>query len=800
MIFARRTVFEEILAAPRPAPRLLVFVKAEPPVKNPGSRGGVGFWDAKGVWQYGERPLPGTSVSDKLSHMETHREIHREAGESDANFGERAAIEAKKLCQYRIGSVESSSGWLCGICQSMTSISDATAKVSSYSGGCQNCNGKLADPVALAVDKAKDAAAPVTDLVFTNLEERPVKLAPRRYVSGEGDPGADVEVLPGATIYSGTTPFIYRGMKGKVLVVEDPSTGKRQGVRHFGLTAQAQDLGDFTPDAPRPPKESYEVPEQNFYRLKEKVEKLNKRAKRLKLPPIVLTEIGEPFFKDMRITIRGEDESVERKVKVKCHRVKIEGELPRLGDWRFIAAVQHLSEEGGTFNLIHPILGVELADLPAKYKEVGNVCDHCKSARRRESTFLLQNEKTGEWKQVGRSCLADFSGGQGGPEHLGSLAEFLADVRSALEDIEGWDEGQGRRGKVHLGLDEYLPIVAACVRARGWVPRSKADAKSMATADLAWIVAFPPEHPDKHLSEILASVAVSDADRKTATDAQDWIVDQKMGKDENAFSDYEYNVYAAVKSGVASDRTMGIVASAISAFQRSQAQARDNAAAGETSKHFGEIGKRAEFVLTLTNVIAREGDYGMSYIHKFVDQEGNQATWFGSNPIAGLMATRWVDARQAKWNDINREVRDRHPGARDDNWLSLLTPEEEAERQARMEQVTADAGAGPEYVKDNVGRWTLADDGIGKTFHVKGTPKKHDSFRGIAQTTLGRVDPIAIVPAGWAIPPKPAKKARAPRAKKEPAVSGCTRCGRPTSECQSAASCDAAIAAKKQGG
>lgn len=39
------------------------------------------------------------------------------------------------------------------------------------------------------------------------------------------------------------------------------------------------------------------------------------------------------------------------------------------------------------------------------------MCEHCGSNRRRKDTYIVRNTVTGEFKQVGRSCLKDFTGG-----------------------------------------------------------------------------------------------------------------------------------------------------------------------------------------------------------------------------------------------------------------------------------------------------------------------------------------------------------------------------------------------------
>ena len=50
-------------------------------------------------------------------------------------------------------------------------------------------------------------------------------------------------------------------------------------------------------------------------------------------------------------------------------------------------------------------------EVPERYRTSEPICEHCHSRRHRKDTYIVYNEKTDEFKQVGSTCLCDFTGG-----------------------------------------------------------------------------------------------------------------------------------------------------------------------------------------------------------------------------------------------------------------------------------------------------------------------------------------------------------------------------------------------------
>lgn len=138
-------------------------------------------------------------------------------------------------------------------------------------------------------------------------------------------------------------------------------------------------------------------------RLRKAVDTLNKRATRKGAFPLALLE-SERTWQDM---------PTGRTLAVR--RVTILGEVPDLGDWRWVARLEHTPSG----NVLHRVqdwrpLPSHLAALPPdtleSYRMRGPQCDHCDTRRARNETYVVRNMTTGQTVQVGRSCLESYTG------------------------------------------------------------------------------------------------------------------------------------------------------------------------------------------------------------------------------------------------------------------------------------------------------------------------------------------------------------------------------------------------------
>lgn len=381
---------------------------------------------------------------------------------------------------------------------------------------------------------------------------------------------------------------------------------------------------------------TYQIAAHLVESLRADVEKLAKRAKRLNVAPISV-EIGAPYPVAYRATNAGDwercDASFEGARYFDFVDVTITGSAPVLAGWTFCATLEHVAGEAGErLTVLRAVPGIEL---PRSYRDADPAnCDHCK--RRiltRKETFVVRHED-GTWAQVGRNCTADFLGGKD-PHAVAAQLNALLALHTAAAGYA--DEGLGGGFGGYCGdpsLREFMGVVAALVRVDGWVSRSAArQMDRWATADAAMYYLTPPPRDSRAADEwakFRAERPATDADKADAAAAVDYarttLVDAVEAGD---VSDYEHNLSVACRLPSVSRKLAGIVASLLSYYKRAiGAEVERRAAAA--SQHVGTVGERSFFTLTLVSVKTIESSFGTSYLHSFVDADGNRVKWFSS--------------------------------------------------------------------------------------------------------------------------------------------------------------------------
>jgi hypothetical protein len=382
---------------------------------------------------------------------------------------------------------------------------------------------------------------------------------------------------------------------------------------------------DAEPKYPNARRRFYVIPEQNLETLQARLDKLNRKAKKLGTSPIVATVNGH---EDQAWTETLEDgRKVERVTRYLV--VTVTGEAPRLNGWEFVATLDHAGEAG---NVLRTVPGV--GDLPARFRTSAPICEHCNLSRNRLATFVLRSD-TGDYRQVGRNCLGDFLGGAT-PEGVVGTMEFLAsagDLLGGAED-EGWTGGSRDGGRYELV--GFLAAVAAHVRTLGWLSRTQAkDSGRGATVDLTLATMNPRhQHPRGQtscytLKGVDMHPETTDADHAEAQAALDWFETEIAPQE--TLSDYFWNLKVVLSGGGVTEKQTGLAGSLIAAYQReigrrAEKTARDEA--GAQSQHVGQVGERLTLKLTTLSHFEKDGQYGLTVIHKLQDADGNQYTWF----------------------------------------------------------------------------------------------------------------------------------------------------------------------------
>lgn len=377
-------------------------------------------------------------------------------------------------------------------------------------------------------------------------------------------------------------------------------------------------------------KTTYRVPEENLWKLNRNLGKLNKRAAKLGLTPIVLTELGteqvEIKEKSLSWAVDGAMESTGRYRVV--HIMSFTGVTPKLAGWALQATIEQAHDEDGYLigNIVRVVPGVE--NLPIQYRNAEPWCDHCKTHRRRNETFVVKHDD-GSYKQIGRNCLVDFLGGAD-PAALMEGAEFLFDVDALMSEAE--DEGFGGSGayvKEYVTLLTVLEVTAAVIRNDGWVSK-KIAMEQERTATSVHVANILFMHADKREENYpREKYGRTEEDTNKAEAAIEW-AKSLAGDTEN---EYRYNLSVLARAGRCDRRGFGIACSMLAAHLRELGYFEERKLQRDAdlkSQYVGAIGEKIEFEATVEKVILTASDWGSLNIHKMRTLDGNIMTWFAS--------------------------------------------------------------------------------------------------------------------------------------------------------------------------
>lgn len=290
--------------------------------------------------------------------------------------------------------------------------------------------------------------------------------------------------------------------------------------------------------------------------------------------------------------------------------------------WKFIASVEH-TEKG---NIINRACDIEV---PEWYYTSKPVCEHCHSNRYRKDTFIVMNEETGEFKQVGKSCLFDFTHGMS--------AEGAAAYTALFDEIIKGEapSGNGYGGK-YYDTKEFLQFVCETINHLGYVKydpehpyatTTKEKALDYYTVRHGGFSYMLRDYEEKLKAEMKAMVFTPDCEDvvEQVEAALAWIAEQ----DES--SNYIHNLKTACSLEYVEGRNLGIITSLFPTYNKDlqyRAKKRREAKEAKASEYVGEIGKRIEIDVKSVKVVTSwETDWGITKIYKITDTAGNVFIW-----------------------------------------------------------------------------------------------------------------------------------------------------------------------------
>lgn len=362
----------------------------------------------------------------------------------------------------------------------------------------------------------------------------------------------------------------------------------------------------------------YSIFEGNMERLEKKLRTIENKCKKYGCE-FHYERVGEEFREVV-------DKESGEKVVAKFVLVEAEGKA-QVSGWRFAASIDH-TEKG---NIIESAGGLEI---PERYYDSELYCEHCKSRRSRKHVFIVYNEENNEFKQVGRSCLHDFTNGLS--------AEAVAQYLSWFEELVQGEAVSGcGYSERYFDTKDVLRYIAETIRHFGYERSggygTGTGAKAFRYYRVDKGIGGRMDDDEKYRAEMnsVGFDAYSGIADEAVEAALKWLETQEES------SNYMHNLKVAAALEWMKTENLNLLASLFPVYNKNlerEAMRREAEAKaheeGARSEWQGVVGKRIEFDAEEISVITSwSTQWGMVGVYKLVDAEGNVYTWKTSNYV-----------------------------------------------------------------------------------------------------------------------------------------------------------------------
>jgi len=403
--------------------------------------------------------------------------------------------------------------------------------------------------------------------------------------------------------------------------------------------------------------------------FKKALSKLNAKAVKYGLP---LVTAGEPkrerfarrydndddgYVKHMSVVPVSDDHELREHDEILyLNRIPLDYPIISLGPWKVLGKMEPFGEGRITFAATD--MESELKQLDG-YRQSESCCEHCNTKRRRKDSYVVRHMETGETKQIGSSCLEDFTGID--PSKVLFLAQMYAAFRSMDDESEHFLGGVG--GDHAVRPVDYLRDVMFVTEWQGGFVSSK-RAKEDLLKPTYWLAKELGEEMRGKRALIERYGESRDRLMACASSVIDWWTNFEPTSE---FERAAQQVVTA-ESMPCENKFLALAAASISAMDRVVAKSMAlEARAAHPSQHVGAVGQKMQQAMRVTGHFQFASDYGTQYYVNFIDADGNKYSWKTANPPREFGET---DAK-TKWFEGKFTVKE-HGEFRDEKITSIL--------------------------------------------------------------------------------------------------------------------------------
>ena len=385
----------------------------------------------------------------------------------------------------------------------------------------------------------------------------------------------------------------------------------------------------------------YLIYEGNMERLQKKLQRIENKCKKYGNTDFFFEIKGEQY-KECNV----DGECFNNKYYV----VEVGG-VAKVNDWEFVATIQH-KDNGNIIRQFKTDI-----EIPDKYRYTDSVCEHCNTKRMRRDTYLVYNEITKEFKQVGKTCLNDFTNGLS--------AEQVAQYISWFDEvIEG--QAVSQYGTMYYPVEIVLLHSIETIKHFGFISRAMAmeDERTIRTTTSRVIdFMFPNRDRTNRIKQMMEDINYNSDSEENKAELQK-ILEWLNAVEDN--SQYIHNLKITVKDGYCEPRDFGLLCSLPSAYFKAFEREQDRLLREQKKaermeknahkKHFGTIGARVDIDISDAECITSfETEYGTMRIYRFETTGGEVLIWKTSNFIDDIDKVAKIKATIKNHGEYNGE-------------------------------------------------------------------------------------------------------------------------------------------------
>lgn len=358
--------------------------------------------------------------------------------------------------------------------------------------------------------------------------------------------------------------------------------------------------------------------------FQKRLDGLNKKAKAFGLEPIRILSSEEVEYMRFRqfegrdnermvvslVPWKPANDPLDDEPPVILTKVRIEYPIVKLGQWQVVGKLEAM--EGG--NLSFSVTQAESDRAVIRESAEHPIqCDHCKTKRRRKDGFILRDEDSDKYMQVGGNCLEDFTGID--PAAALFLARMHTMFNMASDELDEF-ASSGRVNAVET--DRYLAAVSFLTSHFGFLSAAKArETGNSATYEdalhLGHMLKESPKLTAMYLAERERHMEVAGAVRE-------WMANKAVD------TDFDRNAKLLLaRDAISTDRKhLAFAAATVATYNRHMSK---QAEVKQPSVHVGIKGDKLERVVRIDRIVQIDTAFGISRLVLMTDDAGNKFKW-----------------------------------------------------------------------------------------------------------------------------------------------------------------------------